>query len=190
MSNYKFKLGDRVKVINLREGTNDNKTIKIGMTGTVIEDNSYRPWVVFDEEICSERYGNSYNGSDKKRTMCMWEDEIEFLLPIIKKSDLRNGDITTYRNDDKRIVDEKNKRLVYLTDFSRGALHFNNYDEDLFENGQNGNSQWDIVKVYRPMTEQTFRTERIKKVKEMTLEQVCKELGYEVKIVKGEKQNV
>lgn len=185
---YKFKSGDRVKVVNLRAETNRGKyNIEEGMTGKVIEDDSNRPWVEFDEEICSGRDGNSYRGSNRNRTMCMWEDEIDFISPVIKKLGLRNGDIITYRNDDKRIVDEKNKRLVYLTDFSRGALHFNNYDEDLFENGQNGNSQWDIVKVYRPMTEQTFRTERIKKVKEMTLEQVCKELGYEVKIIKEEK---
>lgn len=105
---------------------------------------------------------------------------------IIKKTDLQNGDIVTYRNGDKRIVDERNATLVYLEDFTNKALSLSSFDEDLLDKDTNEESQWDIVKVYRPSTEETFRTERTEKVKEMTLKEVCKELGYEVKIVKEE----
>lgn len=185
MSSYKFKSGDRVKVVNLRQGTNDNdKYIEVGMTGTVIEDRSDRPWVEFDVDICSGPHFNSYRNSNKRRTMCMWEDEIDFILPIMKKSDLQNGDIVTYRNEEKRMVDKNREALVLITNFNQQVMCLSNFDEDLFDAGDV--NCFDIVKVYRPLTEETFRTEKAKPVKEMTLKEVCKELGYEVKIVKEE----
>lgn len=186
MGNYKFKSGDRVQVVNLRQGTNDNdKYIEVGMTGTVIEDRSERPWVEFDVDICSGPHFNCYRNSNERRTMCMWEDEIDFILPIMKKTELRNGDIVTYRNGDKRIVDINRERTVYIEDFSNMSMYLSSYNNDLVRFDDVDNA-YDIVKVYRPLTEETFRTEKAKPVKEMTLKEVCKELGYEVKIVKEE----
>lgn len=103
---------------------------------------------------------------------------------IIKKSQLQGGDIVTYRNGKIRIIDIKNKRLVYLNNFSSGAMSFDNYNEDLFDGGKF--SEFDIVEVYRPTTKETFKTERKQDVKKMTVAQICAELGYDVEIIKEE----
>lgn len=73
---YKFKKGDRVVVVNLRVDTNhDDVNVKTGMTGTILEI-CKRPWVEFDQFVGGT---HSYEGSKRGYTMCMWEDEIDFL---------------------------------------------------------------------------------------------------------------
>ena len=99
----------------------------------------------------------------------------------IKKTDLKNGDIVTYRNGKKRIVNEE--RIVYLSNFNNLSFTKNDFNNDLMQ-CEKTDSPWDILKVYRPETEETFYTERVKEVKKMTVAEICKELGYDVEIIK------
>lgn len=102
---------------------------------------------------------------------------------VIKKSDLQGGDIVTYRDGGKRIVDILNNRLVYLNDFSSESMHLNNYNNDLMD--IDNCSQWDIVEVFRATTKETFITKR--EIKKMTVKEICEELGYDIEIVKEDK---
>ena len=104
------------------------------------------------------------------------------------KYDLKDGDIVTLRNGAKLVYcddcffDIDNNIANILTDF-----------EDLTEDLKYDNSNWnadtkannDIMKVERPTQYKTMY-ERKEEVKEMTLAQVCEELGYNVKIIKEE----
>ena len=159
INDYKFKVGDRVKVIRLREGYHNEDTVKFGMTGTVLEE-ATRPWVEFDEDINGY---NTYNGSSRERTMCMYEDEIELytgsngimLLKEIKNGRIKNCDIEVYKNDiyqftiqcgEKAILDNPKHHI--------GMLTSNKY-------------------TYKPIYK-----------KEMTISEIEKELGYSIKIIK------
>ena len=102
---------------------------------------------------------------------------------ISEKEELKEGDIVTLRNGDRLIyapdnfcdfadLSENNcNSLTDLTDL-KDDLTFDGIDRDS-----------DIVKVERPVTYYTA-FEREDKAREMTVEEISKELGYEVKVVK------
>lgn len=91
---------------------------------------------------------------------------------IFTKEQLKDGDIVILRNGWETVVDIKNRALLYKDD----ALMISGYNENLTSKfGHN----WDIMKVKR----QTLLYNREKQT-EMTLEEVCKELGRDIKIVK------
>ena len=132
---------------------------------------------VLDHKCKSHEIGNEYEVINS-------EDKFELIKIIIKKSDLRNGDIVTYRDKKKRIVNMKKQGLTIIEDFDNVYLSLTSLNEDLYYK-DNEDHDFDVVKVYRPTTEETFYTEKTKKeIKEMTLKEVCKELGYEIKIIK------
>lgn len=92
------------------------------------------------------------------------------------KVTLRNGDELIYFDDMKVFVnvnDEKNNNpLSGISDLTNDLKY-----ED--------NKNYDIVKIERP----TYKTvyQRIEEAKEMTVGEISEVLGYEVKIVKGGK---
>ena len=100
--------------------------------------------------------------------------------------ELRNGEIYVY-------IEKYNDRFIYNTDSDEvivnlkdgGYSRLGNYDDDLRYKGR-GNCEYDIMKIL-DMSEfykkQKWTWER-EKTKEMTLEEVCKELGRDIKIVK------
>ena len=155
MVNYKFKIGDRVKVVKLRHSGGDN--IKIGMTGTVLEEDT-RPWVEFDENINGK---NTFNGSSREKTMCMWEDEIELckldglsLLEKIKTSEIKNCDIKVYKNDRYQFTIQCGEKSI----LDNPKHHIGMLTSDKY--------------TYEPICK-----------KEMTISEIEKELGYPIKIV-------
>ena len=97
----------------------------------------------------------------------------EMLEPIkFKKSDLRDGNKITLRNGKVGVYTGDETYIDGLCN-----CHINN---DLTNNGSRG-SELDIVKVERPRTYKTVYERE--KVREMTVEEICKALGYEVKVV-------
>ena len=111
-----------------------------------------------------------------------------------KKSDLKSGDIVELRNGQRYVYIEKyNDRSIYITDSDEVIVNLKdgeysrlaNYDDDLRYKGR-GNCEYDIMKIL-DMSEfyrkQKGTWER-EKTEEMTLEEVCKELGKDIKIVK------
>lgn len=118
----KFKVGDKVKVIAKKHGHGFN----IGE-------------IVKIEEI-SDR---DYKCSSLKKDELWWMGEDEFTKVKFIKSDLKDGDIVTYRNGLKKIV--SGDKLCGNDLFA--ALRY--YTEDLKD--VDGEEEYDIVKVERPV---------------------------------------
>lgn len=110
----------------------------------------------------------------------------------IKKSDLKSGDIVELRNKERCIYIEGYKNSLenicnVLLNIERSfILDICEYNDDLLYTAFSYNS-FDIMKildmseVYKNPKWSMEREER--KVEEMTLEEVCKELGREIKII-------
>ena len=103
----------------------------------------------------------------------------------MKKKDLRellkDGDIVTLRNGDRL--------FYYSSGFNDISDDFNNdltliSDLDVNLNYINKSSYSDIIKIERPILTTTIWEREEKEPIEMTLEEVCEKLGYDVKIVK------
>lgn len=113
------------------------------------------------------------------------------IMKYFTKKDLRNGDVVVFRNGDVGIAIPDQNVIVY----NDGYGYLSDRTDDLRLIG--GEYCWnsDIMKVYRPnkphhcrfhpcgYSAGTLVYER-KEVEEMTLEEVCKALGKEIKIVK------
>ena len=124
--------------------------------------------------------------------------EFESMEQKFTKSDLRTGDVIVCRNGFKYIVmigcdikTKEPKRFVGIGDTHEWA-RFNEYNGDLTSIG--GFTNLDIVKVLRPKRahirpweckedEMQVVYER-SKVKELTVAEISKLLGYDVKVVK------
>lgn len=118
----KFKVGDKVKVIAKKHGHGFN----IGE-------------IVKIEEI-SDR---EYKCSSLKKDKLWWMGEDEFIKVKFIKSDLKDGDIVTYRNGLKKIVSGDK---LYGNDLFAPLRY---YTEDLKD--VDGEEEYDIVKVERPV---------------------------------------
>jgi hypothetical protein len=122
-------------------------------------------------------------------TILEWED---FMNKEFTKGNLKTGDVVLRRNGNIEIV---NRELGMLICSNGGWNDLDDIREDL--TAKICGEQWDIVEVRRPTTksdccfnsmkydkhEGTLVYER-KEPEEMTLAQVCKLLGKEIKIVK------
>jgi len=102
-------------------------------------------------------------------------------MKIKELSDLENGDIVTLRNGEKMIYCDEG-----FTDLS--SPHYNSLsdtydlnDDMTMEDRDEKDS--DIMIVERPIKYEKVY-DRKETIREMTVEEVSKELGYEVKIVK------
>ena len=164
----KIKVGDKIKIINTKNEDFSYSSV-IGKIYTILKETTERPYI--------------YN--------CKLVDEKE---KQFTKSDLKNGDIVELRNGERYVYIEKyNDRFIYSTDSDEVIVNLKdgeysrlaNYDDDLRYKGR-GNCEYDIMKIL-DMSEfykkQKWTWER-EKTEEMTLEEVCKELGRDIKIVK------
>lgn len=125
----KFKVGDRVEAI---------KKEPKGEIGTIVRiwSNNCGAEVVFDDW----KYGWGENGSHYN----VQNDEIKLIKQNqFTKSDLKDGDIVTYRNGDKRTIINNN----LIDEQGEKAHDLNYYREDLTSKGETG--CLDIVKVER-----------------------------------------
>lgn len=105
-------------------------------------------------------------------------EELEGL--VINKDDIKEGDIITLRNGDRLLIDA-DKYVSDLSDENNNSV----YSLDCYENDMTyraGNSNYDIVKVERPVEYSIVYDKEA--VREMTVEEISKALGYEVKVVK------
>lgn len=143
------------------------------------------------------RYGQysyvNYYDFDDGYTILEFEDfdwEESTMKKEFTKKDLRNGDVIRHRNDRVGIICVETGTIIYTDGFNglRGI------DDDLTNMGS-GSKEWDIMEVRRPKDPSDCKFSAIKfhhgelvyerkEVEEMTLEEVCKALGKEIKIVK------
>lgn len=119
-----------------------------------------------------------------------------------KKSDLKSGDIVELRNGDRYIL-IKNARHnqydtptdIFMSINKFGSMPLSWYSDSLLNS--NGDKSYDIMKIsdsfYIPNIFRTHPSGTLvvpdwawerEKTEEMTLEEVCKELGRDIKIVK------
>ena len=150
----KFKIGDRVRSVT-----------ETDWTGIVVRvaDNSY--------DILTD------DGDIYVRLRC---DCFDFIHSFTK-NDLENGDIVTLRNGNE---------LIYIYDcfYDVSRFHDNmlNHIDDIRDDMTYDDSDYresDIMKVSRPVNCANVFS-RSKESKKMTVSEICKELGYDVEIVK------
>lgn len=135
----KFKRGDKVKFI----GNYDNHLANIGHSKLTLRDLIKR----FNNILTvSNPEGNKgYIEVKEDEFWCFKEDELELIQnKQFTKSDLKDGDVVTYRDGRKRIVQGENlKKINGDYGYDLGA-----YREDLTEKYDDEN--FDIIKVERP----------------------------------------
>lgn len=119
----------------------------------------------------NESASGSYQGSK-----CWWFEEDELnLLTSFTKDDFQDGDIITDRDGD---------RAVFFEGYFYGGTAF-----DLLSEVTDDFRYWDfdrdndIIKIERPNIGIMYERHEVE-VREMTVEEISKELGYEVKVVK------
>lgn len=178
----KIKAGDKIKIISAQ----DEKFNYSDVIGNIYIVKEIR------ESQIGKKYAELKNSIYKPYLYnCELVDEKE---KQFTKSDLKNGDIVELRNGQRYVYIEKyNDRFIYSTDSDEVIVNLKdgeysrlaNYDDDLRYKGR-GNCEYDIMKIL-DMSEfyrkQKWTWER-EKTEEMTLEEVCKELGRDIKIVK------
>lgn len=98
-----------------------------------------------------------------------------------KKSDLLDGDIVTQRNEGQKRYSTEMNGFVGLD--GNSYLDYNNYTENLLD--KDGDEIYDIMKVERVKQFETVFI-RDEEVKEMTIAEIEKELGYQIKVIKEE----
>lgn len=102
---------------------------------------------------------------------------------MFTKKDLQNGDVVEYKNGSRRVV---------IDDQLFGEDGYSKLDAF---SGNLKASHYTIMKVYRNPKcfsncdeSNCIYDRNTDDVKEMTLAEVCKELGYNIKIVRGENE--
>ncbi len=139
---------------------------------------------VYDNEITVKKGG------------CFWYHESNFELvkeQTMKKKDLKNGMVVEYRVglDDDKFAMVVNNKFLDLT----GYVIINSYNDDLINQNDN---DFDIIAVYEVDGYGNGLIDILKgndlnklwqreETKEMTLSQISKELGYDIKVVKEAK---
>lgn len=138
----KFKVGDKVKHEDFGEGV-------------VVEINSGSEKNSYLVQFKSQK-GKLHNGNGISNRTYKDEDVWFFLknkteLKLIKpkqftKSDLKDGDIVTYRNGEQRIVNANKKRIVYINNWESLSFEFDDFNNDLTNKYV---SKYDVIKVER-----------------------------------------
>ena len=150
----KFKIGDRVYAVTDKD-----------WTGIIVSvsDNSYN--ILADD-------GNMY-----VNLHC----DCFNLIHSFTKNDIKNGDIVTLRNGDKLIYID-NDFYDVSKDYDNVLDNIGDIRDDMIYSDPDY-SESDIMKVSRP-TKYVDVFSRPKESKKMTVSEICKELGYDVEIIK------
>ena len=112
----------------------------------------------------------------------LWDEEWFELFDEVKtKKDLKDGDIITLANGDRLLYYDEDFRDL-SDDHTNNILDLNDLNNDLTYKHDYDKETNKVVKVERPTSYyEVFN--RDKEVKELTVEEISKLLGYEVKIV-------
>lgn len=150
-------------------------------------------WCVYKDNTCYDFNNGKYYllsyCESKGYTILEWSD---FMNKKFTKADLKTGDVVLRRNGVVEIVCRETDSLISKDGFNV----LSNVKKDLTSAFVfDSNSDWDIVAVRRPRTPYECQFKAFdkrygelvyehKETEEMTLEEVCKALGKEIKIVK------
>lgn len=170
----KFKIGDRVRILDGRK----NPDI-------------YPKWTKGMDELIGEvrtvKHINGIGGYSLEGIGYFFAEE--WLAPAddFTKADLKEFDIVEFRNGRQALITMD----IGFVNLIVCGFTFGTWNNDLKDN--TGVDKYDIMKVYRPTD--NIPTDKSKwkdlpliyertEVKEMTVEEISKALGYEVKVVK------
>lgn len=187
----KIKVGDRVKIVDTKGELESYKEL-LGHTYTVeaieIEDGTGYEYASLVETIHVPYLFNCKLVNENVRQF--------------EKSDLKSGDIVELRNGDRYML-IKNARHnqydipadIFISINKFGSMPLSWYSDSLLN--LNGDKSYDIMKIsngfYIPNIFRTHPSGTLvvpnwiwerEETEEMTLEEVCKELGRDIKIVK------
>lgn len=169
----KFKIGDKVKI---RKDFSKTKSYKIA---PVLNMEKYKGKIAEIQRIST---GGNYN-LDIDNMEWYWSDDMlepyETKESNFNKLDLKNGDIVTKRNGEKRTLVGK-----YLHNVKR-ASPLTYYTEDLKDAG--GLKEHDIIKVERPVKYETVferKEEILDEVEKRYLASVIKPFRHNVEYIK------
>lgn len=199
----KFKVGDKVRI----ESGGFS-----GMIGKIVYITSHHfgcPYtVLFDKNVYmldgdGDRAKEIIKeGYDYRKCWIYADDELELVEEEEMenvKSLLKSGDIVVFGSGDKAKVfldyesDYYGKGILAYTD-KDSFMALESYNEDLFTSTKL--ERYAINKIYRPKHDNSVMSKKLndydliwerKEVKEMTMKEICKALGYEVKIKKEDK---
>lgn len=186
----KYKVGDKVLV--RKDLIVDNLYGRVDF----IDDTEYLKGKICTISNISKGYPTIYELQEDNKYSIKYSWTEEMLEPvetenIVKKlNDLKFGDIITLRNEERYVYAD----TVMYGEKEQYALDCNflkkTYNEDFTTKTVRGNvcdfneKSYDIMKIER---QGKVVYERKEKIVEMTLEEVCDKLGYDVKIVKNDK---
>lgn len=170
----KYKVGQKVRVkTDIEVGSHSSNN-----TDFVEPMSKFKGKVVTIKRIHSFDDKN-YDIEEDNDNFSWAEDWLEPVEEVKSKDDLKDDDVVTLRNGDRLIYcDGQFKDLTYPHHNSLCDTY--DIEDDLTGCNDDRN---DIIKVERPQFYyEVFNREE--SVKEMTVEEISKALGYEVKIVK------
>lgn len=172
MDNIEFNIGDKVIVKeNLRD-------IPCFQSGYMPEMDRFEGKIVTIKDFVCDKKGVIIEEDEKKYT---W-DIRAFKRINIERNEIEFGDILTLRNGERYVVARGvmfGEKGFYNRDADGVEVWYYN---DLTQNENNKNE--DIIRVERAGN---IIYERQTEAKKMTVAQICKELGYDIEIVKEEK---
>lgn len=158
----KYKVGDRVKIIDATREEDSIYGFKTGEVVTIIgcrSDN--QRYMIINDGVTG--YIDECNLTDNYS----WEDFKK--CPIGTKVTFERGKILFKIKETSNQFEESH----YYRDY-----------EDLKGFKDNMNALGKIIKVEEPIYTTVYELDKVEEVEEMTLEEICKELGREIKIVK------
>lgn len=130
----KFRIGDKLKVINIKhcQSCNIGEIVKVVDVGEI-----------YKRYSCKTSEG-----------LVFYFEESELEKLDFTKADLKDGDIVTYRNGIKRLVNATNKKIVFIQNPNILSFDFCDFRDDLTNKNKEG-KEYDIVKIERPVKYET-----------------------------------
>lgn len=169
----RIKVGDRVRILDGRNKPSENIYWVNEMDKYIGE---VRTVKYIDRDGTFSLEGIGYFFVEK------WLAPAEFT-----KADLKEFDVVEFRDSSKALVTKD----AFMDDLEADGFSFRTWNDDLKDNTHT--DKYDIMKVYRPTDSLPLDKSKWKdlpvvyertEVKEMTVEEISKALGYEVKVVK------
>ena len=167
----KYKVGDKVKI---REDLNEDIKCYSSVVKPMLEYKGKIAEIIYV-------YDDRAYGLDIDNGLYSWNDEMFEKCVELNKDMLTDGCIVKLRNGDE---------LMYMReDFYDLSTSNKNCVADICDLEDDLTSEdckeWDIVSIKKPIEYDV--TKRKEEPKEMTIEEISKALGYEIKIVKEDK---
>ena len=132
----KFNIGDKVRVVRCRAHVNCKYNNTMGKIIGI---------------VANRLYLYELKGFDE----LFREDELELVQEKqFTKADLKDGDIVTYRNGIRRLVNATNKKIVFIQNPNILSFDFCDFRADLTNKNKEG-KEYDIVKIERPVKYET-----------------------------------